>query len=77
VKTNFGLINPISVESGEGFLTVEQANKKVTLAHQDIKAVRTEENSLVVETYTEPIYFKAPSEENANEAMAYILELVR
>jgi hypothetical protein len=74
---SLGWVDQIVVKSENGILTVEQTSKKLSLAHQDVKAVRTEGSSLVVETYTEPIYFKAPSEENAKEAMSQVLELVR
>lgn len=81
MKKSFGLINPIVVKLEDSLVTIKRAGKKVTLAMNEIKAVRHERRALrghvlVVETYNKPLYFKQ-SESACKEAMKYLTELVR
>lgn len=81
MKKRFGLINPIVVKLEDSLVTIVRAGRKVTLAMNEIKAVRAERRAfrghcLVVETYNKPIYFKQ-SEGAVKEAMKYLTELVR
>jgi len=81
MKKKFGLINPIVVKLEDSILTIVRAGKKVTLAMNEIKAVRVERRAfrghvLVVETYNKPLYFKQ-SEGAVEEAFKYLTELVR
>jgi hypothetical protein len=81
VKESFGLVNPITVKVEDSLVTIKRAGKKVTLAMNEIKAVRHERRALrghvlVVETYNKPLYFKQ-SEGACKDAMKFLTELVR